>query len=745
MIVSPSLPGPGGSLPATGLRRPPGKPTGRGLAAIFEPRAVAVVGASADPTKRGHQILRALDASGYAGRVYPVNPRGGRILGREVVSSIEELPEAVDLAVVSVPAAAAAGVVRACGARGVSGAVVLAAGFGESGLEGARREAELRRAGLESGVRIVGPNTSGLMNLPHGLNLIGAQGARPGGIALLVQSGNIALGLLNGLSAARLGVSVCCGLGNEMDVGFGEVLEYLGGDGETQAVVAHIEGMKDSRSFLRSAAGVTPIKPVVVLKSGRTDAGVRAARSHTGALAGPYERLSAGFRQAGVLEVARTDELLPVAAAVASQPPGLPGTGVAILSDGGGQSTVAVDALTELGAPLADLAPETSGALRALLGPAAAVTTPVDVAGAADADPGAFARALGVLAADPGVGIVLLVGMFGGYAHRFSETLGPVETAAARRMARTMRTLGKGFVVQSQYAALGSDPLGVLADARVPVVESLEVACRTAFELQRRGARLVEPVFSGHGPGETLSDGAAPTHTAIAAARAEARVTLSEVESRSVLEASGLRFGPMAVARGAAEAAAAAVRFDQPVAVKLLSRFLTHKSDAGGVELDVAPGEAAAAFDRIAERARGYARSQGAPEEAPAATVAPMLAPPDLELLVGAVRDPGLGPVLTLAAGGVFAEVLGDAAHRVLPVGAPEIEAALDELRAGVLLRGARGRPPLARGQVVEAALAIAACMTRFPEVREVEVNPLFVYPARVAPVDARVVLTPDA
>ena len=736
---------------------------------IFEPRSIAIVGASANPTKRGHQILRALGRSGYAGRIHAVNRAGGRILGHAVHRSVEELPEAVDLAVICTPAATAPDLVRACGERGVAGAVVLAVGFGESGPAGARLEARLRDAAREGGVRVVGPNTSGLLNLPRGVNLIGARGVRPGGVALLVQSGNIALDLMTRITErSRLGVSICCGLGNEVDVGFGEVLDWLGGHADTKVVVAHIEGCRDARALLAAAATVTRRKPVVVIKSGRTAAGAHAALSHTGALAGPYDRLRAGFAQAGVVEVTRTDELLDVALALGSQPSGPPGTGVTVLSDGGGQSTLVVDTLHEMHVPLARLAPETSEALRARLGPAAAVQTPVDVAGAADANPGVFAPALETLAADPSVGVVLLVGLFGGYAIRFSETFAEVEAEAARSMAAMMHAAGKGLVVHSQYAAHASGALDALREAHVPVVESLEVACRAAGELQRRGARSAAPsawrperASVGNGADSGVSAGvwertvavaegpptaAARTgprpHPVIAAARREGRVTLAETESRTLLGDAGLAFATMEVVGSASEAAAAMERMGRPVAVKLLSRHIVHKSDAGGVVLDVATAaDARAAYEAIVANARAHARAQGLSDDALAATVSPMQAAPVAELLVGACRDPQLGPVLTIGAGGIWVEVLRDIAHRVLPVDAEDIEAAIGELRVSALLAGARGREAARLGPIVRAAGAVADCLTRWPDVVEVEVNPLFVYEERVVPVDARVVL----
>ena len=713
-----------------------------GLRHIFEPRSIAVVGASANPTKRGHQILRALDESGYAGKVYAVNRGGGSILGRPAYTSVAELPEAADLAVFCTPAAAAPGLVRACGERGIAGAVVLAVGFGESGEDGARLEERLRQAGRECGVRIVGPNTSGLLNLPRGVNLIGARGVRPGGIALLVQSGNIALDLMTRVTErSGMGISICCGLGNEADVGFGEVLEHLGDHDETRVVVAHIEGCRDARALLRAASAVTRRKPVVVIKSGRTAAGANAALSHTGAIAGPYDRLSAGLAQAGVVEVRRTDELLSVAEALASQPSGPAGTGVTILSDGGGQSTLAVDALHEMGVRLAELAPETSAGLRRLLGPAAAVRTPVDVAGAADADPGAFARALEVVAADPGVGVVLLVGLFGGYAIRFSAGLAEVEGEAARAMTATMHGLGKGLVVHSQYASHESAALDAFREAHVPVIGSLDVACRAVAEVQRRGVRLARAAQWRPAPYES-SRITASRHHVISGARAEGRVVLDEMEARALLGETGLVFERAEVVHSVEGAAAVAAKAGCAVAIKLLSKQITHKSDAGGVVLDVVgEAEARAAFESIAGNAAAYVRAHGLPEEECAVIVSPMLEPPVAELLVGACRDPQLGPVLTIGAGGIWVEVLRDVAHRVLPVDGREVEAALGELKVSAMLAGARGGRVGRVGPVVKAAMAVAECVMRWPDVVEVEVNPLFVYEDRVVPVDGRVVL----
>ncbi|NJD19690.1 MAG: CoA-binding protein, partial [Gemmatimonadetes bacterium] len=285
-----------GGLQGDGARHP--------LDAVLAPRAVAVIGASNDPKKRGFQVLRALRDSGFGGEVYPVNPKGGEILGFRVCPSVDDTPQVPDLALICTPAHTVPDAVDACGRRGVKGAVVLAVGFRESGEEGAGLERRLLDSARSRGIRVVGPNTSGILNLPLGLNLIGARGVRPGTLSLLVQSGNMALSLMNEVTArSQEGISVCVGVGNQTDLGFHEYLDFLGSHEGTRAVLCYVEGFKDARAFLEVAARVSRAKPVLVLKGARSATGRAAARSHTGSVAGEYDRLRAGLRQAGVVEV----------------------------------------------------------------------------------------------------------------------------------------------------------------------------------------------------------------------------------------------------------------------------------------------------------------------------------------------------------------------------------------------------------------------------------------------------------
>lgn len=730
------------------------------LERIFAPRSIAVVGASADPTKRGHQILRALDESGFQGVVHPVNPRGGTLLGRTVVASVGELPDDVDLAVLCTPASAAPDLVRAAGARGIAGAVVLAVGFGESDDDGRRLERELTGAGLEAGVRIIGPNTSGMLNLDAGVNLVGARGVRAGGIALLVQSGNVALSLMNDLTERSWdGVSIYLGVGNEIDLGFAEALGYVGRHPLTTSIILYVEGLRDPRAFLAAAAAVTRSKPIVAIKSGRTVRGAEAARSHTGAVAGPYARLRAGFAQAGIVEVTRTDELLHVAETLGRQPPCPPGRGIVILSDGGGQGALAADLIDESDAELAVLREDTRTELRALLGPAAAVGNPVDLAGAADADPGVFARAIDVLTADPAVGAILVVGLFGGYAIRFSERLAEVECGAADSIASCAGKAGVGLVVHSMYASHRSAPLDVLGRAGVPVVGSLEVACRCVIELQGRGRFLSRPPWAIGASGAVVEPARAddvPTranvetaHPIVEAARARGERALSEPDARTLLRSAGLDVDPGRIVASADEASRSVESGPdgRPAAwaLKLVSADIVHKTEAGGVVLNVrTPDEARRGFALIADNAAAYRGTHGLDAGVVDVLVTPMLPDPRAELLIGATRDRELGPVLTVGAGGIWVEAIADVAQRVSPVEPADVVEMLDELRIGRVLQAGRGRPTVDPAPIVRVALAVLRCLDSHPDVAAVEINPLFVYPDRVAPVDARVLLALD-
>ncbi len=703
------------------------------LKPILEPSSVAVIGASRDPRKRGFQALRALKESGYRGRIHPVHPDGGEILGLAVAPSVEALEPPPDLAYISTRAATIPALVEACGQKGIRGAVIPAVGFRETGLEGGKLERAVLEAARRTGIRVIGPNTSGIVNTALGLNLVGMRSVPAGRLALVTQSGNMGLALMTEAAARGEGISVYVGIGNETDIAQHEVLEYLKGERATAAILMYVEGFQDGRRFFEVATRVNRTKPIVLLKGGRTAGGEASARSHTGALAGSYRVLRSALRQAGVVEVTRADELLSIGQTLAGQPAMAAGTGVAILADGGGHATLAADAVADLGVPLARLNEPTRDRLRSLLGPAASVVNPIDLAGAADGGPGVFAEALETIVADSAVGGVLVTGLLGGYAIRFTEELASEETEAATRMAENAATTGKPLVIHTLYAAERTEPLRRLAESGVPVLGSLHVAARCLAAARDRGLALA-PVPSGSRAIGWPPEPALPPRRAI----------LIEPEVRELVAGCGVPLVPATFCRTAEEAAGAARLAGGPVAVKVVSPAIAHKSDAGGVALGVKGSEqAAAAFAAVTEAARAYQESREPRHAAviQGALVSPMLSPPVTELIVGARRDPHFGLFLLVGAGGLTAELEEDVAVRILPVGADEVEAMLDELRIAPILRGFRGRPGVERGAVVDLALALASCLERHPEIVTLEANPVFAYTDRAIAVDLRAVV----
>lgn len=755
----------------------------------FHPRGIAVIGASRDPTKRGHQVVRALVGRGYGGHIVPVNPAGGDVMGLPSVPSVEVAEGPLDLAVICTPAATVPDVLRACGRRGLAGAVVLAAGFGELGEEGATLEEELRQAVRESGVRVVGPNTSGIVNLPLGLDLIGVPGARPGRLALLAQSGNMSLTLLNdAVDRPGEGFSVVIGVGNEADIAFHEYLELLAADPGIGAILIHAESFRQGARFLETARRVSRTTPIVVLKGGRTRSGDQAARSHTGAVATDHAVVRAGFRKAGIIEVTRSDDLLPVGRTLATQPAarieagmdeGESGAGLVILADGGGQGTLAADTLEELGVPLATLADGTRAELRALLGPNAALGNPVDFAGAADRDPRVFARALELLLRDRAVAGVLVVSLFGGYAIRFAAELEEAEREAAEALASGARRAGKPLVIHSIYGERDSRAIQVLHREGVPLFRSVETACRAAAASWERGCLLRR--VSVEVAGEAAAEAVAGAAVALAVAagdpmgggavgrtvgkteeespscRPEAarlvreairsgRSALLETEARTVLADFGVPMVPAHVCASEEAAVEAAAEifaaFGTPVVVKALSETVLHKSDAGGVALRLhTPDEVRAAVRSVREGVEAYARARGMEPGLRGVLVSPMLPAPDAELLVGVRRSPSFGAVLSLGAGGVAVELLRDVAVRLLPLADGEFEEMLGDLRIAPLLRGHRGRPGVDLAGLKRLVMGVARCAQAHPEITEIEVNPVFATPGGVVAVDARAYL----
>ncbi len=438
------------------------------LERMLNARSVAVIGASLDEKKRGYQAIKVLLDQKYDGVIYPVNPREETILGLRCYRSILDVEGEVDLALITTPAQTIPPIIEACGKKGVAGVVIIAGGFRELGEKGRHLEAKIVALASKHGVRIIGPNTSGIINTRKNLNLVGLTHVPRGDLALISQSGNMALHVITEAALkSQKGFAYYVGVGNEADVKFHEYLELFKNDKDVRAIVMYVEGMSDGRHFLQEAYRATTVKPVILLKSGRSSKGHRTAGSHTGALAGISAVSRTAFVRAGIINIENSDELFPIAEVVSSLP-AIRDNRVAILADGGGHATLAADVLTELGVEIPELRKETRKKLKEALNPNASLHNPVDIAGAADADPSVFASCARILLEDDHVGGLLIAGLFGGYGIRFAEKLKFIEEDAAHQMGKLVKKLEKPSWSTACTTSQGPTPTSSCATTTFP-------------------------------------------------------------------------------------------------------------------------------------------------------------------------------------------------------------------------------------------------------------------------------------
>jgi acetyltransferase len=580
------------------------------------------------------------------------------------------------------------------------------------------------------------------MNLKSNLNLVGLSDTRPGDIALLSQSGNMALTLMTEAKLRSLkGFSYYVGVGNEADIKFHEYLEFFRQDPDTRAVLMYVEGMREGRRFLQQAYKTTIEKPVILLKSGRSSTGKRSAGSHTGALAGMSRVAKSALQRAGVVVIENSDELFPAAEALSSLP-AIRNNKVAILADGGGHATIAADLLTDNGVQMPELSPKTQEKLRALLPPAAAVINPVDVAGGTDADPSLFADCARVILQDPNVGGLLLVGLFGGYGIRFAEQLTLMEEDAAHQMGKMVRKYKKPVVVHSLYASEKPHPLELLRYYDIPVHDSLDVATKCVACLAEYGNYLrsyrakTNFVFNwGHKAHPKVQD-------LICRVRAEGRTALLENEAKALLKHHQAPVSVDSLATTSDEAADLAEAIRGPVAMKVVSPQVLHKSDAGGVKLGLSrKADVRKAFNQIVKNAKTYDPKA----EIRGVIVAPM-AGKGVEVIIGTKIDDQFGPVIMYGLGGVMVEILKDVSFRVLPISRLSAKKMTEETKSSPILDGVRGNPPHDRKALIKLLLLCSDIIEAYPEIAEMDLNPVIIHEEGqgLTIVDARIILKPE-
>ncbi len=694
------------------------------LEPIFAPESVAVVGASPDPTKLGHRVLKNIVDNGYAGRVYPIHPTASEVLNLPVFPSITALPEAADLAVIVVPPQAVLGVVEECGRKGVRGLIVITAGFKEVGGAGKELEVRLLEIVKRYGMRMVGPNCLGVIDTTSQLNAsFAALYPEAGQIAFMSQSGALCTAILDWSKSQGIGFSRFVSLGNKADVDEVSLLQAWAGDPQNRVILAYLEGISDGPGFVKTAREVTRKTPVIAIKSGTTQAGTRAISSHTGSLAGSERAYEAAFDQSGVLRARSMEELFDFALAFAYQPL-IKGRRVAIVTNAGGPGIIATDSIERSGLTLTRFDPATIERLQADLPAMASVFNPIDVIGDARSD--RYRVALKAALADPNVDAVLVL---------FTPQAGsePEETA------RVIIELSSGQPKPVLASYMGAVSIGaaikLLNDNRIPNYAFPERAVAALRAMAAQYEWSIRP------PGEytSFSVDTERVRGLFARVRAAGRVELGEIEAREVIEAYGLRLPRSSLARSPEEAATLASQIGFPVVMKISSPDILHKSDIGGVKVGVAdPGSARDTYDLIEYRARKYGRD---------ATIWGVLVQEQVrkgrEVLVGVSRDVQFGPLVAVGLGGVYVEVLQDIAFRLAPLTRQEVTEQIRSIRSYPLLRGVRGDPPADIAALEEVILRIAQLVTDFPEIVEMDINPLIVYNQGegATVVDARIIL----
>jgi acetyltransferase len=694
---------------------------------IFRPRSIAVVGASATPGAVGSILIRNLLANPFGGVVYPVNPKRRAVHGVLCYPDLAAVPERVDLAVIATPAVTVPGVISECVRRGIPAAIVISAGFSELGAEGRKLESEIK-AIARGHLRIVGPNCLGVIHPPSNLNAsFAASMARPGRIALLSQSGAICTSILDWAQARHIGFSSFVSVGAMLDVDFADLIDYFADDPQTRSIILYMESIGDVRKFLSAARGVSRTKQVIVVKSGRHEAGAKAAALHTGALAGADDVFETAFRRAGVLRVTTIPELFSMSEvlAVQAQPRG---PALAIITNAGGPGVMATDALMLDGGQLAELRPETKAALDAVLPPFWSHANPIDVLG--DATPERYRQVVEICASDNHIDGLLIL-------------LTPQAMTDPTETARQLAAVGHPERKPVLACWMGGETVRagreVLDRASIPTFYAPELAIRAFLHMvqYRRNQELLyetpEAIAEDTNPDEKR------VRSIFDAARADGRTLLNEAEAKDVLSAYGIPVTPTVPCRSADEAVAVANRIGYPVVLKLLSRTITHKSDVGGVQLNLVNEQAVRqAFDVI--RA-GVARVEKSAFEG--VTVQPMVTGKGYELIVGSSVDVQFGPVILFGAGGVLVEVFKDRALGLPPLTRTLARRLMERTKIYKALQGVRGQRSVDMKELETLLVRFAQFVADFPEIQEIDINPLLASPERIVALDARVLLGP--
>jgi acetyltransferase len=700
-----------------------------GLDALFLPNSVAVIGASERPGTVGRTVLENLLHPSFQGKVYAVNSRHSEICGLKAYPRIGDVPENVDLAVVATPAATVPQVIRECVDAGVKSAVVISAGFRERGPKGVELERQIQEQLRRGAMRLIGPNCLGIMNPTVSLNATFAKDApRAGNVAFLSQSGALLTAILDWGQREEVGFSAIVSAGSMLDVDWGDLIYHFGDDPHTHSILLYMESVGNARSFLSAAREVALQKPIIVIKAGHSEAASRAAASHTGALTGSDEVLDAAFRRSGVLRVHTIADLFYMAEVLSKQPRPK-GPRLTIVTNAGGPAVLATDSLIANSGQLTSLSDTSLQALDQFLPAHWSHNNPIDILGDADAE--RYAKALEIATNDPNSDGLLVI-------------LAPQGMTDPSQVAERMKPYAKssGKPVLASWMGGASIAAGeaVLNAAGIPTFPFPDSAARAFAYMWRYSYNLrglYETPMPTEGP-EIDSTSRREVETILETARSQGRVLLNEFESKHILAAYGLPTVETRIARSVDEAVQCASKIGYPVVLKLCSETITHKSDVGGVKLNLQDERTVqSAFQAIES---SVAEKVGA-EHFSGVTVQPMVRLEGYELILGSSIDPQFGPVILFGGGGQLVEVYRDRALALPPLNTTLAHRMMEQTRILIALKGVRGRKPVNLAALESLLVRFSQLVVEQPEIAEIDINPLLASPEQLLALDARVVL----
>ena len=700
----------------------------RDLEVFFRPQSVALIGATDRPGHVGRSVLWNLISSPFGGTVYPVSLKKNSVLGIKAYPSVRNLPESPELAVIVTPAETVPGIIEECALAGVKGAVVISAGFREAGRRGLELEREILAAARPSKMRIVGPNCLGVMCPVSGLNATFAHTlARPGSVAFVSQSGAMCTAILDWSLREQIGFSAFISAGSMLDVGWGGLIDYLGDDPHTRSIVVYMESVGDARSFLSAAREVALNKPIIVIKAGRTEQAAKAAASHTGSMTGSDEVLEAAFRRVGVLRVNSISDIFYMSEVLANQSRPT-GPRLAIVTNAGGPGVIATDALLAVGGQLAELSPATVEALNKFLPPHWSHNNPIDIIG--DAGPERFEKTLEVVSKDPNADGLLVIMTPQGMTN---------PAAIAEKLTRFAKLDHKPILTSWMGGEEAAQGEVILNRAGIPTFPFPDTAVE-AFNYMWKYSYNLRGLYET--PALTSADEIDPVGAGqiIDEARAANRTILTEFESKRVLKAYGIPVVDTKVAATEDEAVAAAHEFGFPVVLKLNSLTVTHKTDVGGVKLNLR--DEAVVRDAFRAIQAGVTAKAGA-KHFDGVSVQPMISTEGYELILGSSIDVQFGPVLLFGAGGQLVEVFQDRALALPPLNTTLARRFIEQTKIFKALKGVRGRKPINLLALQELLVKFSRLVTEQRWIKEIDINPLLASPERLLALDARVVVYP--